>query len=490
MTTGNKVKVLSGTSWTLFDQFFTQGFQFVISIILARLIPPSEYGLLAMVLVFISVSTVFVDFGFGRALIQKKNLSEEDLSSVFWFNVSAGFLLSLVLFSFSGPISDFYEQPRLVLITQVISITFLISSFSAIQTTILTRDLSFKKLSIVRILAMVISSAVSITMAFLGYGVWSLVAATLSQGVATALMLWFSSAWRPKFIFSKSALKSVLSFGASVTMSDLINTGAINLVNSLIGKSLGSAALGIYRKAIQLQILPLSSVANSIGKVMYPVFSSIQDDKEKSAVIFLKISRMISFISIPLMFLLSLLSTEFVLGLFGSKWEKMIIVFQFLCLRGAIVPVFNFGGLIYHSQGKPQIGLVVTIFYETFQLASLLFALYMFDSIEDVALTYTCIAWTVGWVIHRVPIKLLNIKLFEQFKNLFPTFVVSIISLIPVFIIQRYEVLSFGFLLNFLVLFSLGGLVFIGVSLLVKMKPLIEIRQEVLPHFLKYLKRK
>ena len=268
-----KDKAIKGVFWGLIERFGNQGIQFIIGLILARLLLPEDYGLIGMILVFISFAQVFIEGGFPTALVRKMDVSKEDYSTVFWFNLIIA-LFSYILLYFSSPfIAAFFNEPKLVLLTRIVGLNIIVNSFGIIQKTILAKSLNFKSQATINLSSILISGLVGVYFAYNDYGVWALVIQNLSRNLLMSIGYWFNSTWRPLIIFSKESFKALFSFGSKILISSLINAISENLYSIIIGKLYNAKNLGYYTRANQFQKLPVSSIYGAISAVSFPVLS-------------------------------------------------------------------------------------------------------------------------------------------------------------------------------------------------------------------------
>ncbi|MDD2519303.1 MAG: lipopolysaccharide biosynthesis protein [Bacilli bacterium] len=256
-----------------------QGIQFIVQIVLARLLLPKDYGIIALVIIFISIASVFVQSGFSAALIQKKNVDEADFSSVFYLSLFIACLTYIILFIVAPSIASFYEEPQIVMVVRVLSITLFFGAFNSIQNAVIARGMQFKKLFFSSTGAILISGTVGIHMAYTGFGVWALVGQQLTNQLLIVVILWFTVKWRPKLLFSYASVKVLFSFGSKLLLSSLINTLYLNLRSLVIGKMYNSAMLGFYNRGQGFPSIIVSNINGAIESVMLPVLSSQQDNK-------------------------------------------------------------------------------------------------------------------------------------------------------------------------------------------------------------------
>jgi PST family polysaccharide transporter len=347
-----KKQTLSSIEWSAGAQIAKQVLQFIISIILIRLLTPKDFGLIGMIMVFIGFAGLFSELGFGAALIQKKKIKERHLSSIFWLNIATGLILTGIMLAIAPVIATFYNEPRLKLLTIVLSATFFIGSIGIVQKAILKRSMNFRMLAIVETLAMVIAGIFAIAIAFLGFGVWSLVWQAIVSAIIGVIVLWFLSDWKPSLRFNKNAAKELLGFSGNLLAFNVFNYWARNVDDLLIGKVIGSSGLGIYNRAYSIMLMPLRQISFTVGQVMFPMLSKIQDDKVRVKHLYLSTISIIALITFPMMMGLLVVADSFVIVLFGQKWADLIPILQVFCLLGMTQSIGTTVGWIYQSQGR------------------------------------------------------------------------------------------------------------------------------------------
>ena len=330
----------------------TQMITLGIGILLMRLIEPEEFGLLGMVAVFTGFMNVIANFGLTTSLIQKKEVDELDKSTVFYVNLAIGVFLTMLLFFGSTYIAKFYNTPELIPIAKYLSILFTTQAFGMIPSAMLRREMNFRLMFFMNLFSSVIASSLAIYLALHDFGVWTLVYQQLTASILTTLILLYIIRWYPKLIFSYNRLKQHMGFSLPLIGSKSLNYWGRNADNLLIGKFLGSDALGIYSKAYALMMLPLTKISSVISSVMLSSFSLIQDDKERIKTIYLKISRVIAFITFPMMGILFVVAKPLVSFAFGDRWMDIVFIFKILSLAGAIGSIVTLNGNIFISQGK------------------------------------------------------------------------------------------------------------------------------------------
>ncbi len=370
-----KNKTLSGIFWSVATQIIRQVVQFIISIVLIRLLLPEEFGLVGMVTVVTGFVIIFRDFGLGSAIIHKKEVSQADLSTAFWFNIMVGAALTLIIIGVAPFVAEFYNEPILTDMTMVLAFNFLISSFSIVQSSIFAKKIDFKTLFFVRITTTIVSGSIAIIMAVNGYGVWSIVAQSLSMSLVSAIGLWVASKWRPSFVFSKASLKMLLDFGLALLGTRTLNYWARNTDNLLIGKFLGSNQLGIYSKAYSVMLLPLTNISQVLSRVMFPSLSTIQDDKQRVKRIYLRMTRSIALVTFPMMAGLIVTADPFVLVVFGEKWKACIPILKILSVLGLTQSIGTLNGNIFLSQGATKLQLKIGLITKPMMIVGIVIGL-------------------------------------------------------------------------------------------------------------------
>lgn len=327
-----KEKTVSGIMWSAIERFSLQLVQFVINIIMARLLLPSDYGMIGMLAIFLQISQAFVDGGFANALIQKQDRTEIDYSTVFYFNIAISVLFYVLIFVFAPLIAEFYRMPDLTIVARIIAINLIISSLSAVHKIKLIVAVNFKTQSIISLVSAIISGTVGIVLAYNNWGVWALVFQSVFNSLLLTILLYYFLHWTPLIIFSLSSFRKLFSFGSKLLLSGLIHTAYYNLYSIVIGRRFSAVDLGYYTRAEQLAIFPSSNINAIISRVTFPILSSIQDDNERLALAYRKYIRLASFLIFPLMMGLIVLAKPVVILLLTEKWMNVIILLQILCL--------------------------------------------------------------------------------------------------------------------------------------------------------------
>ena len=331
MSTSLKKQALVGVGWSAIGRFSSQGVSFILQIILARLLSPSDYGIIAMISIFLQVSAVFIDSGFGKYLIQKQNCSEHDYSTVFFYNLVVAFILYLFLFAIAPFVACFYNIESLKNIMRVISLVIIVNALTIVPRTKLEKTVNFKSISIVTFSSSLISGLIGIFMASSGLGVWSLCGQTLLNSVFQCIFFSCSISWKPSLVFSKESFCEMFSFGSKIVGASLISVVYSNLYTIIIGKKFNARDLGFYSRADQFAVFPSSNIGQIISSVAFPVLSKIKSENTRLLTAYRKIIRYSSFIIFPLMIGLASVADTFIDAVLGKSWADTVPYLQILC---------------------------------------------------------------------------------------------------------------------------------------------------------------
>lgn len=331
------------------------GIQLVISIILARLLMPEEFGLIAMLTLFPMLAQVFLDSGFGAALIQKQDASHLDECSIFYFNIAIGLIAAGLLCLVAPGIAAFYDQPLLTPLMRLLSLSIVINSFGLIQTTLLAKRLDFKTQAKVSLMATFFSGAIGITLARMGFGVWSLAIQNVSSSLFRTILLWLFCSWRPAIVFSLAALRKMFGFSSRLLASGLLNTLFDNIYFVIIGKLFPPASLGYYTQAQKLQQIPTLSLSNMVGRVTFPVFSTIQNDEARLKRSMQKALKILLFVNLPMMIGLAIVSKPLVIVLLTEKWLPAVPYLRLLCAVGLLYPLHLLNLNVLLAKGRSDL---------------------------------------------------------------------------------------------------------------------------------------
>ncbi len=361
MTESLKHKTLRALSWSFLEAIGMQGLRFIIGLVLARLLLPEQFGLIAMLMIFIAVSQALLDSGFGAALIQKQAATQLDNCSIFYFNIVIGLVVTGLLFLLAPWIAEFYQQPVLTLLTRAISLTIVINSFGLIQNTIFTKQLNFKSLTKVSLIADTLSGIIGVAMAIMGYGVWSLVVQQVSRAFIRMFCLWIFSPWRPALIFSLDALRGMFGFGSRLLLSNLLNQIFDNIYYLVIGKMFSASDLGFFTRAQTLNDLPSQTLSGIVGRVTFPVFSSLQNDIPQLKRGVKKALRVLVLVNFPMMIGLAIIAHPLIVVVLTEKWTPCVPYLQLFCVAGLLFPLHAINLNVLQALGRSDLFLRLEI---------------------------------------------------------------------------------------------------------------------------------
>lgn len=356
-----KEKTVKGVMWSSIDRFSTQGIQFVFSILIARLLLPSDYGAVAMLNIFLAISQTFIDSGFSTALIRKLDRTETDFCTVFYFNIVVGLFFYAILWLASPYIAAFYEIPLLKDITKVVALAFVFSSFSGIQNAKLSIAIDFQTRAKISVTVTLFTGVVGLWMAYSGYGVWALVVQSVFSSLLRTVLLWVFVRWVPRLVFSWKSFKEMFSFGSKLLASGLLDTIYGNIYTLVIGKFFSSATLGFYGRAGSFVQFPSSNLTGVLQGVTFPVLCSIQNETERLASVYKRFLRMSAFIIFPLMVGLAAVADPLVRILLTDKWEGTIYLLQILCFSSMWYPIHAINLSLLQVKGRSDFFLKLEI---------------------------------------------------------------------------------------------------------------------------------
>lgn len=419
-----KNQIIFGLVWKLLERLGTQGVQFVIQIILARLLLPEEFGMIAIVTIFITLANVFVQSGFNTALIQKKEVDNTDLSSIFFVSLIVSGILYVILFFTAPYIANFYEEPQLKWVLRVLASTLFLGAVNSIQNSIVARGLQFKKLFLSSLGAIVIAGTIGIIMAYKGYGVWALVAYQLNNSFLITIIMNFTIKWRPSFIFSFKRVKQMFSYGWKLLVSSILNRFYIELRSLIIGKIYTTQMLGFYNRGNQFPTLIVDNINGSIQTVMLPTYSAYQEDKKRVKEIMRRAIVTSSFIIFPMMTGLAVVAKPMVTIILTEKWLPCVPFLQIACIIYALYPIHTANLQAINGMGRSDIFLKLEVIKKVLGISILIvMVFYGVYAIAWGGVVESIIAAFINAYPNR---KLLDYSYKEQLKDIIPSLLLSI----------------------------------------------------------------
>lgn len=431
-----KEKTIRGLTWSFVNKFSTQISSFIIGIFLARLLTPKEFGLIGMLTIFITLSQVLVNGGFNQSLIRKKNVTEQDYNTVFIFNLVVSIFLYLLIFYFSNYIAIFYDEPKLSMIMKILSLGLIINALTIVQLTKIKKRIDFKLLTKVSIIATIISGVSALILAINNFGVWALVWRNLIQSTMTVLLLWRFSNWTPNYKFNIDSFKELFSFGSRLTLNAIIGVIFKNSYYVVIGKYYNAAILGQFTRAQSFKNLPTLSITGIVQNVTFPVLSEIQDDRAKLRRAYQRLIKSIMLITIPSLFILSVIAKELTVILMGSQWMASGEYLQILCYSAIFFPLDALNSNMLKIMNRADLILKIGIWRKLLILPLLLIIIYIGMK-----------PFLYGLVIHQIfcfmmisnySKKFINYGTIDQMKDILPIVLVNLVLIIILTVIGNF----------------------------------------------------
>lgn len=430
-----KARVVNALLWSALEKLGYQAVNFIVVVVIARLLSPEDYGVIAMMTVFISIASVLVDSGFGAALIQKKDINEGDKSTVFYSNIFFALILYSLLFFSSPLISVFYKQPILAETLRILGFVVILDSLYLVHSSLMIKELKFKYTAIINTTSIVISGIVGVVLAYNGFGVWSLIFQQLSLSLTKGLLFWTLGDWKPKMIFDTSSFKQLFKFSSKLLLSSIFQNIYLNIYYLIIGKLFPAKNLGYYTQAKRINDIPVLTLVSLFNQVTYPVFSSLQDDNVKLKSWYRKNIKLTFFVVLPIVLSLLITSRPLVLVVFKEKWLPSVPLLQILCVSSIFYILDVLCMNLIKSKGRSDLFLKLEVVKKTFAILSILIALNWGVLGLCVGLTVTLI-FSYGVDCYASG-KLIDYSISEQFFDLSKIFLSGLVMVIVGFLIQN-----------------------------------------------------
>lgn len=418
-------KAIHGVGWSFIDNISSSGITFLVGLILARLLTPAEYGVMAMIAIFIAISTSIIDSGFSNALIRKVHVERVDYNTVFYFNLTVSVILYVLLYLVSPAISIFFQEPILKDVTRVIGWVLIINALAIIPRTQFVREVNFKTQTKVSLISSISSGVVGIGMALGGMGVWSLVGQQLSRQLLNTLFLWIYSKWYPIWEFSTKSFKELFSFGSKLLLSGLLDTIYRNIYYIIIGRFYTSAQLGQYTRAEQFNTIFSSNLTSAVQRVSYPVLSSIQEESERLREAYRKVIKITMLITFACMFGLAAVAKPLIMILIGEKWLPAVYFLQIICFSGMLYPLHAINLNILQVKGRSDLFLNLEIIKKIIAVGPIILGIVY--GIEYMLWGGVLTSFIAYFLNSYYSANLINYPTNEQLKDILPTFVISFV---------------------------------------------------------------
>lgn len=476
-----KEKTAKGVSWGFIDNILSSGITAAATIVLARLLTDTDFGIIGMTSIFLTLSTSLVDSGFHGALVRKKEATEEDKNTVFYFNL----ILSLVLYAilyFSAPyIARFFAVDILVKVIRILGISLIINALSIVNKVILVRKMDFRTQAVISSISSVISGILAIGAAVAGYGLWSLVVMQLSKLAVYMVMLWCFTRWKPGLVFSVASFREMFSFGSRLLLTSIISTLWNEMYSFIIGKMYSASVLGQFSRADKIKNMVTSNVSTVMQKVSYPVLASIQDERERQKQVYRKILKTTMLISFTAVFGVWAIAESFTVTVFGPQWLPSVAYLKIICLSGVFLPLMMCSANVINADGRSDLTLILEIVKTVMAVMPVIFGIFV--SIE--ALLWSMVAvYAFLYAVHGIFVsRILGYGLSSQICDILPTFTVAAIM---AFTVNLWNFVGMDHWLRLLLQLGTGfAVVVIVYETLYRNEEYTDIRNE----FLKYIRK-
>lgn len=479
-----KSKTIKGVGWSAVDALLGQGVTFIVGLVLARLLSPDEYGLIGICLIFTTVLNGIVDSGFSNALIRKKKVTDEDYNTMFTTNMAISIVLYALLFISAPFVSNFFHRIELTVLVRVTGLILFLNALSITQVTILTKNIDFKTKTKASLVSAIISGVIGIAMAFMGYGVWSLVAQQLSKQLLYTLCLWVLNKWWPKFTFYNDSFKYMWGFGWKLLASGILNNVWNQLYQVVIGRCYTSSTLGHYTRANECASIFSSNLTTIVQRVTFPVLSELQDDKKKLLVSYRKLIKVSMFVTVICMFALGAMAEPMIYSLIGPQWHQAATFLPFICITMSLYPLHAINLNMLQVQGRSDLFLYLEIVKKIITLIPIFIGAFvgvywmLCASIFTGFIAFLLNSWFTG--------KFLNYSSWQQLKDVLPSYLIALFIGFIVYLL-KFLPLSYNliFPLQILATLIVGWIV----NRIINLEEYCEIKNIVLTVIKKYGKK-
>jgi O-antigen/teichoic acid export membrane protein len=467
-------KTIKGVLWNSFEMFGGKIIQIVITIILARMLTPEDFGIIGLLVIFTELSKVILDSGFSQALIRKQDADQADFTSVFYFNIFIGTVVYILLYFLSPLISNFYNYPELTNISRAVFFTIFINSFGIVQNAKIIKEVNFKILANRTILANLLAGILAVYLAFKGFGVWALILQMVVASLLRVLLLWTFSKWLPSISFSLNPILRLFAFSRNLMVAGIFDVIASNIQTLLIGKFYTKADLGFYTQGKQLSVIPSQTLTTIVRNVTYPTLSVIHDKTVQLKNAYRKVIRIAVFVVFPLMSGLMVIGDKLIPFLLGDVWKPAIPYFMLLCITGAIFPLYSVNQNVFLIRGNSKLHLQISLLLRTLTFASILITIW-----------YSVLILVIGQVVATVIGTLIVMyysgreicyKLTEQFEDISGTIFISAV-LFSLLYYLSYEFLIISDLWVMFIQFIGGLILFLLIALTLKLRVVDDLRE-------------
>ena len=461
-------KTLKGMIWSFAENFSLQSIQFIIGILLARVLSPSDYGMVGMLAIFTAVAQTLINSGFSTALVRKTDRTQTDLSTTFYFNIVVGFVLYFILF-FSGPlIAKFYDTPLLSDLIKVTAISLILNSLCIVQQALFSIKMDFKTQAKISVIGAIVTGAGGVTMAYTGFGVWAIVWPGVFGGAVRCILLWIWGKWRPTWEYSWASFKELFGFGSKLLASGLIDTIYNNIYPIIIGKKFSAADLGQYTRADGYANLPATTVTGVLGRVTFPLLCQIQNDDARLQSTYRQLIKLSAYVVFPIMIGLAALAKPLIIFIITAKWAECVPFLQILCFSLMWYPIHALNLNLLQVKGRSDLFLKLEIIKKILGVSVLIVAIpygIMWMCIGKIITSIICLAINTYYTG-----KLINVGFFKQMGDLFPILILSISMGAIVYVINLF---IGNMLLQIIIGLTIALLYYLSISYIIKSKELL-----------------
>lgn len=473
-----KKQATKSAFWAFIEQFSAQLIGFGVSLVLARLLMPEDFGTIALFGVVMNVSAVLINGGLTSSLVRTQNADDSDLSTVFWFNIVISFLIYIVIFITAPQISNFYNKPILTELIRVYAIILIVDSFVSVQAMRFEKELDFKTTFRIKLPSLLIGGVLGIVLAWQGFGVWSLVYSAICKNVISTIQYWFYSNWRPSFIFNKIKFRYHFSFGIRITASALLDVVFSNLFTIIIGKKFSSVELGYYDRADGLKQLPINNIAATLNRVAFPLFAKISHDNARLKNVYQEMLKLVIFVIAPIIGIMIIEALPLIRFLLTEKWLPAVPYFQILSLAGLLYPIHAYNLNILNAKGRSDLFLKLEILKKL--LVIIIILLMIPFGMYGLVWAQVVLSVMALFINTFFTGKFLNYNIFQQLKDLFPSIAVATFIGLILWLFDKEILYSQKDLIRIIVLTTLYLIIYFGITYMLRFKELILIKSIIL----------
>lgn len=469
----------TGMLWSFLIQGGTQTINFIVTVVLARLLLPEQFGLIGMITIFVAISRALLDGGFVSSLVRARNVDDVDYSTVFFVNLISSVILYGLLFVSAPYIAEFYQEDILIYLLRVLGLVLIINGLSLVQSTKLTKALQFKTLFQLQLPSLIISAIVSIWMAYNDYGVWSLVAKDICYALLSSIQLWWYGKWIPSFVFDKEKFKYHFNFGYKLSLTQIINTSFANLYNVVIGKYFSAAQLGYFTRARSLEQLPTSFFYNAFSRVFYPLLAKVNDDDEQLKRVYSQLMKVVVFIVTPILIYLGIVAEPFFRWLLTEKWLPAVPYFQLLLISGIFFPIHQYNLNICKLKGRSDMVLKLSMLQNFLLLIGAFSAIWF--GIYGLLYSLILVNILITFINSFYSGKLIDYGIRNQMKDISPILLLNVLLGLIIYYSQVTWLASWSDIWNLLVSAIIFFVLYLWTAFVLKMK--------VLKNLMSYIKK-